>query len=183
MLFKKIILIFDKKLLTNVFLCDIIYLMNFLEGVLFMSKESRSIRLTAILIKVAIALCIAALFIMPYAAKMYEAVSFQQDNVTVPLLVTFYTCAAVGFVILFVLAKLVDNIGKDQVFVEENVMLLKILSYCCFAIAVITLFFARLRILVFVITFAAAFIGLILRVIKNCFTQAIKIREENDYTI
>ena len=147
-----------------------------------MTKEKRSIAITSVLIKVAIVLCAAALFLMPYAAKMYEQISFQRDNVTVPLLITFYVCAAFGFVILFVLNKLIKNIGSEKVFIDENVKLLKILSYCCFAIAVVTLIFARFRILVFVITFAAAFIGLILRVIKNCFTEAIRLREENDFT-
>ncbi len=148
-----------------------------------MTKEKRSIAITSALIKVAIVLCTAALFLMPYAAKMYEQISFQRDNVTVPLLITFYVCAAFGFVILFVLNKLIKNIGSEKVFIDENVKLLKILSYCCFAIAIVTLIFARFRILVFVITFAAAFIGLILRVIKNCFTEAIRLREENDFTI
>ena len=148
-----------------------------------MTKEKRSIAITSALIKVAIVLCAAALFLMPYAAKMYEQISFQRDNVTVPLLITFYVCAAFGFVILFVLNKLIKNIGSEKVFIDENVKLLKIRSYCCFAIAVVTLIFARFRILVFVITFAAAFIGLILRVIKNCFTEAIRLREENDFTI
>ena len=148
-----------------------------------MTKEKRSIAITSALIKVAIVLCAAALFLMPYAAKMYEQISFQQDNVTVPLLITFYVCAAFGFVILFVLNKLIKHIGSEKVFIDENVKLLKILSYCCFAIAIVTLIFARFRILVFVITFAAAFIGLILRVIKNCFTEAIRLREENDFTI
>ena len=148
-----------------------------------MTKEKRSIAITSALIKVAIVLCAAALFLMPYAAKMYEQISFQRDNVTVPLLITFYVCDAFGFVILFVLNKLIKNIGSEKVFIDENVKLLKILSYCCFAIAVVTLIFARFRILVFVITFAAAFIGLILRVIKNCFTEAIRLREENDFTI
>lgn len=148
-----------------------------------MTKEKRSIAITSVLIKVTIVLCTAALFLMPYAAKMYEQISFQRDNVTVPLLITFYVCAAFGFVILFVLNKLIKNIGSEKVFIDENVKLLKILSYCCFAIAVVTLIFARFRILVFVITFAAAFIGLILRVIKNCFTEAIRLREENDFTI
>lgn len=148
-----------------------------------MTKEKRSIAITSVLIKIAIVLCTAALFLMPYAAKMYEQISFQRDNVTVPLLITFYVCAAFGFVILFVLNKLMKNIGSEKVFIDENVKLLKILSYCCFAIAVVTLIFARFRILVFVITFAAAFIGLILRVIKNCFTEAIRLREENDFTI
>ena len=148
-----------------------------------MTKEKRSIAITSVLIKIAIVLCAAALFLMPYAAKMYEQISFQRDNVTVPLLITFYVCAAFGFVILFVLNKLIKNIGSEKVFIDENVKLLKILSYCCFAIAVVTLIFARFRILVFVITFAAAFIGLILRVIKNCFTEAIRLREENDFTL
>lgn len=148
-----------------------------------MTKEKRSIRITSVLIKAAIILCTASLFLMPYAAKMYEMVSFQKDNVTVPLLVTFYICATIGFVILFVLDRLIRNIGNDKVFTDENVKLIRILSYCCFAISVVTLLFARLRILVFVITFAAAFIGLILRVIKNCFSEAIRLREENDFTI
>ena len=79
-----------------------------------MTKEKRSIAITSALIKVAIVLCAAALFLMPYAAKMYEQISFQQDNVTVPLLITFYVCAAFGFVILFVLNKLIKNIGSEK---------------------------------------------------------------------
>ena len=35
----------------------------------------------------------------------------------------------------------------------------------------------------FVVVIAAAFFGLILRVIKNVFEQAIVIKEENDFTI
>ncbi len=146
-------------------------------------KNSRSVKITAALIKVAMILCFGSLFIMPYAAKIYETESFRQDIVTVPLLVTFYSCAVVGFVILFALDRLIGNIAKQQVFVEENVKLIKLLSYCCFVISVITLFFARLRLLSFIITFAAAFFGLILRVIKNCFAEAVKLREENDFTI
>lgn len=148
-----------------------------------MTKNNRSIRLTGILIKTAIVLCFGALFVMPYAAQIYKQVSLMNDDVTVPLLITFYSCAAVGFVILFVLDRLVSNISKGQVFVSGNIKLLRILSYCCFVIALITLIFARLRIIVFVITFAAAFIGLILRVIKNCFEEAVRLREENDFTI
>lgn len=148
-----------------------------------MNSDDRSVRVTALLIKAAIILCGIALFIMPYAADRYDEVSVYSDSVKVPLLITFYICAAVGFVILFVLDKLVDNIRKKQVFIEQNVTLLRILSYCCFAIAIVTLVFARLRVMVFTVTFAAAFFGLILRVIKNCFAEAILLREENDFTI
>ena len=75
------------------------------------------------------------------------------------------------------------NISRGDVFVSGNIKLLRILSYCCFIISLITLIFARFRIIVFVITFAAAFFGLILRVIKNCFEEAVRLREENDFTI
>ena len=148
-----------------------------------MNSNDRSVRVTSVLIKTAIVLCVISLFIMPYAADRYDEVSIYSDSVKVPLMVTFYICAAVGFVILFVLDKLVSNIRKKQVFTEENVKYLRILSYCCFGITIVTLVFARLRIIVFIITFAAAFFGLILRVIKNCFEEAVRLREENDFTI
>ena len=148
-----------------------------------MTGNNRSIKLTGILIKTAIVLCFISLFIMPYGAKLYRQVSLMNDDVTIPLLITFYSCAGVGFVILFVLDRLVANISRGDVFVSGNIKLLRILSYCCFIISLITLIFARFRIIVFVITFAAAFFGLILRVIKNCFEEAVRLREENDFTI
>ena len=148
-----------------------------------MTGNNRSIKLTGILIKTAIVLCFISLFIMPYGAKIYRQVSLMNDDVTIPLLITFYSCAAVGFVILFVLDRLVANISRGDVFVSGNIKLLRILSYLCFIISLIALIFARFRIIVFVITFAAAFFGLILRVIKNCFEEAVQLREENDFTI
>lgn len=149
----------------------------------FLKAGERSVKITAVLIRVAMVMCFISLFLMPQSAKRYEEFSLYGDNVTVPLLVTFYSCAAVGFVILFVLDRLVANMRKKQVFIEENIGLLRILSYCCFIISIITLIFARLRVLAFIVTFAAAFFGLILRVIKNCFEEALRLREENDFTV
>ncbi|MBP1545162.1 MAG: DUF2975 domain-containing protein [Oscillospiraceae bacterium] len=148
-----------------------------------MSAQNRSVTVTSILIKVALVLCTGALFAMPFAAQMYKQISIMNDDVTVPLLITFYSCAAAGFVILFVLDRLVGNIRKGEVFIPQNIKYLRILSYCCFIIAVITLIFARFRLLAFIVTFAAAFIGLILRVIKNCFEEAVRLKEENEFTI
>lgn len=146
-------------------------------------KNSRSLRITALLIRTAMVLCVIALFMMPYAAEIYERESYRQGVVTVPLLITFYSCAVFGFVILFTLDRLVKNIAEEKVFTAVNVRLLRILSYCCFIISFITLLFARLRLLSFIVAFAAAFFGLILRVLKNCFEQALRLKEENDYTI
>ena len=146
-------------------------------------KNDRSVRFTSLSIKAALVLSVISLFIMPYAARIYRDLSIQGDDVTVPLLVTFYICAAVGIFILITLDRLVNNIMKGEVFTEDNVRYLRILSYSCFVIAFVTLIFAHFRFLSFIVAFAAFFFGLILRVIKNCFTEAIRLREENDFTI
>ena len=146
-------------------------------------KNDRSVMFTSIAIKAGMILSIISLFIMPYAANVYRTVTIQDDDVTVPLLVTFYSCAAIGITILVILDKLINNIKKGDVFTEQNIKYLRILSYLCFAIAVITLIFARFRILSFIITFSSLFFALLLRVIKNCLTEAVRLREENDFTI
>lgn len=146
-------------------------------------KNDRSIWFTSLAIKAALVLCVISLFVMPYAARIYRDLSIQDGDVTVPLLITFYSCAAVGIYILITLDRLVYNIKKGEVFIEGNVKLLRSLSYSCFIIAFITLIFAHFRFLSFIVTFSACFFGLILRVIKNCFTEAVALREENDQTI
>ena len=54
---------------------------------------------------------------------------------------------------------------------------------CCFAASLIFIYFGFIRYFALFIVVAAAFFGLILRVVKNVFEQAIEIREENDFTI
>lgn len=147
------------------------------------TKQDISVRASQICVRAAAVLCTISLFLMPWAAKIYLIESFEGDDVTVPLLLTFYSCALFGFIILFALDRLITNISRGNIFVNGNIKLLRTISYCCFAIAVITLLFARLRLLAFIVTFAAAFIGLIIRVIKNCFTEAVRLREENDFTV
>ena len=146
-------------------------------------KKDRSVAFTSFAIKAGLVLCVISLFVMPYAASIYKVLSIMENDVTVPLLITFYSCAAVGIFILLVLDKLVNNIRKGNVFTDENVKFLRILSYACLVISVITLIFAAFRFLACIITFSSLFFALILRVIKNCFEEAVRLREENDYTI
>ena len=148
-----------------------------------MKKDAVSLKFTAIAIKAGIVLSFIALFAMPYAAHLYKYVSIGSNDVTLPLLITFYLCAAAGFVILFILDRLVNNIRKEEVFTKQNVKYLRTLSYCRFFIAVVCLVFAAFRFLSLIITFGALFFALILRVIKNCFEEAVRLKEENDYTI
>jgi hypothetical protein len=81
------------------------------------------------------------------------------------------------------LISLLDKIRKGEVFVAQNTANLRALSWCCFAVSVIFFAFGFVRSVSFLGSFAAMFMGLILRVVKNVFAKAVELREENDGTI
>ena len=81
------------------------------------------------------------------------------------------------------LMKLLLNINKNEIFIRQNVMILRVLSWCCFLVAAEYILLGHEYMAMLLFAFAAFFFGLILRVIKNIFDKAIEIREENDYTI
>lgn len=98
-------------------------------------------------------------------------------------LATIYTGAFPAAGALLALKKLLGNISADQVFIDQNVGLLRRLSWYCFAAAIICLVSTLFYPPFFILFSAAAFIGLVLRVVKNVFAQAIVLKNENDYTI
>ncbi len=98
-------------------------------------------------------------------------------------LLSTYTIAAPAAGALLGLRRLLQNISAGAVFIDENVRILRLLSWCCIlagllcgASAFYYLPFAELAA-------AALFMGLILRVVKNVFAEAVRLKDENDYTI
>ncbi len=120
--------------------------------------------------------------IAPELVKLYEKRAGTEGLYTL-LLATLLCCVPPAVIALVCLDVLLWNIQKNRAFIEQNVKLLRSISYCCFCVAVIFIYFSILRPFAFVIVFAAGFFGIILRVVKNCFQQAVAIREENDFTI
>lgn len=93
----------------------------------------------------------------------------------------------VGFIpaalLLYSLLLLLRRIEDGQVFIAENVERLRRISWCCFfgaGIAFVSVFYYYPWIFVVV---AAAFMGLIVRVVKNVVAQAVALKDEADYTI
>lgn len=66
---------------------------------------------------------------------------------------------------------------------RENVSILRLLSWCCIAAGLVCLFSALYYMPFLIVSAAAAFVGLILRVVKNVFAEAVRLKDENDYTI
>lgn len=98
-------------------------------------------------------------------------------------LATVYTGAVPALIALLDLNKLLKNISCGEVFIDGNVTILRRLSWCCIAAGLICLVSMIYYPPFLVISGAAGFIGLILRVVKNVFAQAVLLKNENDYTI
>ncbi|WP_394964579.1 DUF2975 domain-containing protein [Candidatus Allofournierella excrementigallinarum] len=98
-------------------------------------------------------------------------------------LVTLYVASAAAYVLLYNLYRLLANIEAEQVFVAANVRCLRAASWCCMAVAALCLAGAAFYLPMVMVAAAAAFMGLIVRIIKNVFQRAIGMKAELDLTI
>lgn len=98
-------------------------------------------------------------------------------------LVTLYVASAAAYVLLWNLYRLLANIEAEQVFVADNVHHLRAASWCCMAVALLCLGGAVFYLPMVMVAAAAAFMGLIVRIIKNVFQRAIGMKAELDLTI
>lgn len=99
------------------------------------------------------------------------------------LLTAFYVCCPAAWVALIFIVKILRNILKESVFTNDTVSFLRYLSWCCgfvaIACAVCGIFYMPL----FIFALGAAFMMLILRVLKNVMAKATEIKNENELTI
>ena len=95
-----------------------------------------------------------------------------------------YACAVLAFVMLISLYKFLRRIEAGAIFVPANVAALRRISWCCVGAACICLPAGVGIYLPFAfLGVAAAFMALIVRVLKNAFEQAVRMKDELDYTI
>ena len=99
------------------------------------------------------------------------------------LLTAVYVGSVFAWVALYKLFRLLRQIKHERVFVEENVKLLRAISWCCFGAAAATLVGGAAYLPLVVLAVAEAFMGLIVRIVKNVFQQAISMKSELDLTI
>lgn len=149
-----------------------------------MDKERSSLLITKFCVYMFFAAALVLVFAGPFVIQAFLAVRRAEIAVLKNFfLVSLYTAAPFAFITLFHLNKLLLNIEGGQVFIRANPHHLNRVSWCCGAVAVIccvsTFYYTPFAI----IAVAAAFVGMIVRVVKNVFEQAILLREEADYTI
>ncbi len=81
------------------------------------------------------------------------------------------------------LYRLLKNVQAGRVFTHETADILRIISWCCACAALVCLISAFYALPFLVVAIAAAFMMLIVRIVKNCFQQAIGMKSELDLTI
>lgn len=155
-----------------------------------MWNRKRSVTLSVIACYAFLVILTAGLFFGPWAVKMWFVTfrGWDEDGSVMGNMVTlfascYYPCAVFAYVTLYSLLKMLFNIKQDKIFIRANVKYLRRISWCCFAVALITLVGGVLYIPFGVVAVAAAFMGLMLRVVKNVMQSAVEIRVENELTI
>ena len=147
-----------------------------------MLSQNNSIKLSVYLTDFIIALFFAAVF-LPKFTKWYITYMGRPADVRNVILAVCYTCLPFALLALFSLRRMLKNIMRGKAFVTDNIKQLNLLFICCAAAAVITFFSGYFYLPFYIISIAAAFFSLILRVIKNVFRSAIEIKSENELTI
>ena len=144
--------------------------------------SENSLKLSRIITVAVFALGVIMLFLIPVVTQWYDAVSGKPPIMPI-LTAALYLGDAVFLLALWELMKLLRNIAKQELFTDENVRCVRIISWCCFGAALIMAALSFWRLTAFLVAFMAGFVGLILRVVKNLLASAAEMREENDYTI
>ena len=116
-----------------------------------------------------------------FLANHTELVETRFGNI--PLTLTIYLCSIPAWVTLWSLRRILLRIRNGDIFTEENTQDMRRTSWCCMAVAMICLFAAIFYPTLLVVAAAAAFMGLIVRIVRDSFRQAVAMKDELDFTI
>ncbi|HRY13440.1 MAG TPA: DUF2975 domain-containing protein [Syntrophomonadaceae bacterium] len=149
-----------------------------------MWNEGKSVGLTRICTLAFMFLLIAVVATAPWLTNWFISISRAPLEGSQPLfMATIYTGALPAGYLLFNLWLLLSRIEAGQVFTSTNVERLRRISWCCFTgagLALVSAWYYSPWLIVFV---SAAFMGLIVRVVKNLVAQAVSMKDEIDHTI
>ena len=121
--------------------------------------------------------------VWPISRWLMRFIVDMQYRDTVLLIICLYVCNAPGFVLLWCMDQLLRNLRQGKVFEDDNVRLLKNISICCFVVSVISLSLCSRIYSLGIVALMTAFMGLIVRIVKNVFSSAIAMRSELDLTV
>ena len=149
-----------------------------------MWSDSKSLKVSKICTILFMALLLFCLAAAPWLVARLIFISASAALAgTTSFLVTIYVGSIPAAALLVCLYALLHRIGNGDVFIKTNVSYLRYISWCCFAGAVIALVSAAFYVPWLFFGVSAAFMGLIIRVVKNVVAEAVTLQDESDLTI
>ena len=121
--------------------------------------------------------------VLPRLLRWYNRIRPLDGDTNMALLIAFYLCVPIALYALYNLEKLLRNILAGEVFIRENVHMIRRVCGCCLLVSCICLpaacYYAPLIFLCVIM----AFLCPVVNVVRYAFDAAVTIREENDLTI
>ncbi len=185
--FEKILSFFDKKVLTNGKLYAILKAQNkFKEFHMPKISDKASIILSLIFSTLLfVVLAVMAFFIPSIVDKAPDIIAprILSSLGRVYLTVLGYLILAAALASNIYLFRLLLRVKKELVFSPQSLHCIRMISWGAMFEALFFLALVPYSVISFFISVAAFMLALALRVVKNVLTQAMEIKNENDYTI
>ena len=149
-----------------------------------MWKENESITLSKVCVFLfALMLLLAAIFAPSLVSHFLTISSNAREAGGALFLMTIYVGSIPAAALLVSMYMLLRRISAGNVFVRKNVSSLRLMSWCLFGGAAIGTASAFYYLPWFPVGIAAAFMGLIVRVVKNVVAKAVSLQDDADFTI
>ena len=143
-----------------------------------------SLTLSAVLSVLFFALCILGAIFLPHITNTLISLKerFPDGGASTVLALAYaiLAVAAAADVLVFVLLL---RVRKHLVFTEGSIALLRGISWCCIFLGAIFAVLGYFFLVSFTLAFAAVFLGICLRVVKNVLEEGAEIKSENDLTV
>ena len=120
---------------------------------------------------------------MPKLLPWYNRFRPLEWDTNMALLIAFYLCVPIALYALYNLEKLLRNILAGEVFIRENVHMIRRVCSCCLLVSGICLPAAFYYAPLIFFCIVMAFLCPVVNVVRYAFDAAVTIREENDLTI
>ena len=146
-----------------------------------MYTSMTSAKLTRVLTILFCVLLLALMLLFPRLLSFYFA--YLDVALRHKVMLAFYLCCPAAWAALVSILLLMTNIIHDRVFTSKTVFFMRLLSWCCAWVAAVCLGFGFFWAPLLVFALGAAFMTLILRVLKSVLARAVAIKEENELTI
>ena len=147
-----------------------------------MYTDSKSAKLTLFVTYCFMVLLVILMVFGSYILEWYYGPVMKESTFKI-VMGTFYACCPAAWTALICIVSVLKNVIKEDVFTESTVKSLRIISWCCAYVTAVCAVSGFLYPVFFIFGLGAAFMTVIMRVLKYVMATATHIKQENELTI